>query len=200
MSNAHYANSSGSDGHCAVGASRQVLEFVPLSEAARSLVAANINGADLMNRLLEADLEVDAITLTPFLLPIRQAVWWGCLNAWHACGSDPAALEDDALGAAVRWVRTPTQVEGQMAEKAALADECNSPGSCCAMAAGWAGFQNPSGTWVHRDVPVAARLIAGAVLLCLGKPNGKGLKRRQTLGWAIDVAQGSNRWQKDGSR
>jgi hypothetical protein len=80
----------------------------------------------------------DAITFCAYLLPRREAVWWGfqCLN--HR----PELLTEQdrvMLAAAEAWVRRPDEEERNAALEIGLASPTKTPGAWIALAAGWSG-------------------------------------------------------------
>lgn len=190
MATIETAIATAADGPGAVSSPGQVLECVPLSSAGKALVTGDADGAALVRRLVDASLEIDALRLFAYLIPIRKAVWWGCLCSWHGNGGKPEILEDESLRAAVAWVRTPGESEWIIAEQSAKGDGCRSPGGCCAQAVGWAGFLSPSGSWTHRDLRVAARLVASSALMVVSRSNP-----RQLLTLGVEVVRGVNRWE-----
>lgn len=86
----------------------ELLRTLPLSKQARQLIELTATPAELVEKLLERRQLVDAIYLLAWLLPPRQAVWWGCLSVWYANqGAATSPAESLALRQAVYWVFAP---------------------------------------------------------------------------------------------
>jgi len=77
----------------------------------------------------------DAVTYSAYLLPKREAVWWGCqcLRAFSP------AYADEALMAAEAWVRTPDETTRRAALALGASGNRRFPTPWLAMAAGHSG-------------------------------------------------------------
>jgi hypothetical protein len=156
--------------------------------------------SDYFQRLVEHGLYPDAIRFAAHLLPKREAVWWACLCVWHvARGHPPDDQAAGALHAAVRWVREPSEANRRAAAAPAASAGLNTAAGCAAMAAFWSG-----GSMSAPDLPLVppppyltAKTVAAAVQLApaQGDPRQLAEHYRQFLLWAIDVDNGTNRWE-----
>lgn len=151
---------------------------------AGAMLAEAANAKAGVQRLLEAGLDSDAAVALARLLPIRRAIWWAVLSAWHGIEGQPDADQDEALAASVRWVLEPSEANRAAARQAgnhALTD--NAPG-CCATAAALAGrLDDDHARLVPDQVEVAASLVARAVAQAASRCQERGLiqARRQLV-------------------
>jgi hypothetical protein len=109
----------------------------------------------LLDRLVERHLLVEAARLLAYALPPRESVWWGCMCVGHAAPDSLAATERDALGAAEAWVRQPDEQARRDAAWAASAAGHDLPGAWPALAAYWARQTRPDDLRAGRGVETA---------------------------------------------
>ena len=156
--------------------------------------------AELFSRRIYAD----AIRLLAISLPKPAAVWWGVLCAWDLYRQPTPellpepALADEALAAALDWVRYPREVTRRAAERAGREAKASSAAGALALAAAWShGSLAPVGLPV---VPPAwyltGKLTAGALLLTAAckRPYDLHLHYRRYLEIGIDIAGGRLHW------
>lgn len=93
---------------------------------------------EYLSELLVSATPENAITFCAYLLPRREAVWWG-----HQCLSQiPETLlpvDDEHMQLAENWVRQPEEHERVLALNAAMETDPKTPGVWIALAAGWSG-------------------------------------------------------------
>lgn len=154
--------------------------------------------ASLPKTLVDQQCAADALRLMPQLLPLRPAVWWGCLCAWHAAGSRaPQGVEELALGAAVHWVYHPTMDKAKAMGRAWRAAGLRTPGGCCARAAELAGWLEPEDNIFRvNNATAAAKILYGAVQFSLmqAKQRGIGCSEEQLVQFGMDVAENKTPW------
>ena len=94
--------------------------------------------ADYLARLIDDGRSGDAIAFAAHLLPRREAVWWAIRCVRMEAGA-LTAVEEDALAAAERWVREPT--ESHRKHALALGDrlDADRAAGMVAKSAGWSG-------------------------------------------------------------
>src|SRR5262249_22286803 len=102
-----------------------------------------------------------AAEVCAYLLPRREAVWWGCTSARTLLGE---ALRDDtaALSAAETWVREPTEANRQAALDIGGKAASTEPLTWLALAAGWT-----SGTFPSTPFPMPPYMTSRAVRISL---------------------------------
>lgn len=137
-----------------------------LPRKARALLRPGIAPPEFMNALLAHQEFAAGIDFLAYALPVREAVWWGCLCMQHACGDKLTPVDKSAAIAAVRWVDQPTEETRAAAIAPAQA----------------AGPASPAGT-LARAVSQAAgdprSSIANAVHLASVKAGGAAMCGRQ---------------------
>src|SRR5947209_5861865 len=142
----------------------ELVRAVPLGDAAKALAREARSAAEFLQLLAEQRLDVDAIRVLAYALPVRQSLWWALLCTWHGLNGSPAPEQDLALQVAVRWVREPTPERRRTAEAVAQSRVLQDAADCCARAAGLAGqVGSPGDPLTPRDTPGAARLVLAAV-------------------------------------
>ena len=78
-----------------------------------------------------------AISFCAYLLPRREAVWWGCQSLRHMV--DLAPHEEDILALAEAWVREPEEDSRRAALDYGSQADTQLPATWMALAAGWSG-------------------------------------------------------------
>lgn len=101
-----------------------------------------------------------ALSFCAYLLPRREAVWWGC-RALRALGHPgPEGEPAGPLSAAERWVERPDDASRRAALALGIDSDLEQPTPWMALAAGWAGGSMALGAYA---VPVQSHLTARAV-------------------------------------
>ena len=80
-----------------------------LKKEARSLLCEGMGPREFMDALLANKQYITGIDFVAHALPLREAVWWGCLCVQHACGSSLSPSERKTCAAAAQWVLEPTK-------------------------------------------------------------------------------------------
>lgn len=168
-----------------------------LSESARLIARAGMAPQALLQKLLESDLEADAVRLIAATLSKRQAVWWACLCIRHFA---PPTTDADrtALGAAVRWVIDPSEPHRRAAESAGQQATLDSLAGIAAMSAFWSeGSMSPAGAAeVKPPANLSSKTVVSAVLLAATRGPAAELshRQRQAILAGIEVSDGSVTW------
>lgn len=119
-----------------------------------------------VRRLLESGRRIDAVTFLAYVLPRREAVWWGrkCLSAILG----PAA-DDDAARAAEAWVRAPEEENRRAALALGTADDALRPTTWLALAAGRSGgsITAPEQTPISPAPEACAQSVNAAIVLAI---------------------------------
>ena len=136
--------------------------FEALPEIRRdvSCEPADTPSLEYMAQLTSSQTPENAITFCAYLLPRREAVWWGhqCLSLLPQIQSP---TDPDYLQLAENWVRNPEEPERNLALNAASQADPKTPAVWVALAAGWSG-----GSMVGEDmnpVPPPPFLTAKAI-------------------------------------
>jgi hypothetical protein len=102
-----------------------------------------------------------AIEVCAYLLPRREAVWWGCASVRTLLG-DKLPVNSAALAAAETWVQDPTEENRQSALDIGSREPSTEPLTWLALAAGWS-----SGTFAPTPFPIPAFMTSRGVRVCL---------------------------------
>jgi hypothetical protein len=145
-----------------------------LPEPAAALLAQARDGASAVQALREHGFDWEAVRALANLLPVRRAVWWAVLSAWHGCAGRPAASQDRALAASVAWLREATEANRSAAAAAAGDALLDNAAGSCACAAGLAGVQAGT-TFEAEDILSAAAMAAQAVSFAVRQRHQAGL-------------------------
>lgn len=173
------------------------LTDVPLTGDARALLSSAPTPADFLQLLIQKEHFADALCVFPFVVGIRQAVWWACLCCWHGVNRSPAPGEDAAFAALVRWLQAPTPQNHQAAVAIASNDAIATPVEHCTRAVAWAGFmKSAEGPWETVEPRAVAKTVAGCVFLSLAQAgqNGVPADEKQLLKLGLAVADGALAW------
>jgi hypothetical protein len=114
---------------------RQVFEAFPNAAKVIQMRPGDEPPIDFLRTLLSRAHRFDAVTFAAFLLPRREAVWWGC-QCVRAMSDGKA---DETLTAAEAWVRDPEQSPQRAAQALWEAGDKRAPTTWLAMAAGQSG-------------------------------------------------------------
>jgi Family of unknown function (DUF6931) len=185
------------DGPPAIGAVAELERHLPLDEKSQSLLPGSQTTGEYLQRLLDQGREVDAVRVLAYTLPVRRAVWWGLLCAWHAGNGRLEPARDRALAAAAQWVVEPSDARRKTADAAAKPVGLGDPAGCCAKAAAWAGAIPGPGKDFVPDTPLlTARVINGAVFLALAQRSetDPACTYRQLLDLGLRIGAGKLPW------
>ncbi len=148
----------------------QVFETLPRAAASLAATPGEAPPLDFLRALIARPNRFDAITFAAFLLPRREAVWWGCqcLRALAGRGPDEAALV-----AAEAWVRKPDDDSRRAALAFSEGRDRRTPGDWIALAAGHSGGNiAPDGAPPQQPPAYMTALAvkAGVILALASKP------------------------------
>lgn len=123
--------------------------------------------AAFLERLLDAQYDLDIILFVPYLMERRDAVWWGCLCValvWHEQPTDDV---EQAVQAALGWIADQDEESRVNAGQVGKRVGWENAAGALAMSAHWSG-----GSLAPADQPMqpppwdmTARAVAGAVCL-----------------------------------
>lgn len=166
---------------------------VSLGAEAKALLTETLSSAEFAERLGQAQLYPDALRMLAHSLPVREAIWWGCLCLWHS-RQPPAGVEQEAFRAAVRWVQAPGEAPRRAAGKAGEAAGMNTAAGCLAKSAFYnSGSITPPGLPEVKPPPgLATKTVAVAVVLAANQ--GGPACPRDFLQLGLEVVQEKHRW------
>jgi hypothetical protein len=125
---------------------------------------------DFLKALIAAGALEKAVAFCAYLLPRREAVWWGCL-AMRTLMPHRAPKDDALLQTAETWVREPDEAQRQAALAAGSDGDRRSPATWVALAAGWSGGSIVPGESASVPAPhhLTARAVRAAILMAASR-------------------------------
>lgn len=172
----------------------EVCAYAMPSAEALALLDKQQTPREYLDLLLTKERFGDAIRFLAFALPWREVVWWGCLCVRHSAPALPSPQEE-ALGAAVRWVIDPSESHRLDAER--LADTSTASGYLARAVAWTAGSMLPPGMPIVPPGPdLPHRGVEAAVTFAVtsAPPNQMKESYRHALALGIQVARGRYLW------
>ena len=132
---------------------------------------------EFLDALLAREKYGDAIKFLAAALPMRQAVWWGCLCLQLARGSEMSAAEKAAVRAAARWALEPSEINRLEAVRWIVK---KNPAGYLAQAVSWTGgsLSKPGLPVVPPGPQLPARALSGALLLAAVRCPPEKIKER----------------------
>jgi hypothetical protein len=158
---------------------------------------------DFLHLLIEKQRFTDAMGVFPYVVPVRQAIWWACLCSWHGTNRQPVPGEDEAFAAVLRWLQVPSEPHYETAVAIASKDVLSTPAEYCTRAVSWAGFMtSPEGPWQAIEPLAAASTTAGCAFLALSQAGKNGVRtnEKQLLKLGLRVADGALAWDEDSTK
>jgi Family of unknown function (DUF6931) len=125
---------------------RDLIEAYPSARDELMIEPADVPSLEFLKQLSEQPPIDKAIGFCAYLLPRREAVWWGCQCVRSLAA--PIANEEAALQAAENWVREPEDERRLAALAIGRQSNYRLPATWMALAAGWAGGAMPPGSLV----------------------------------------------------
>ena len=140
--------------------------YLELPDEIQTQAEATPDPNQLIAELAEQEHFMDAMRLRAYLLPKRDAVWWGCLCVRDDLDDplDPPQVE--GLEAAVSWVAEQDEEHRRFAESKAEAAKMSGPGGMLALSAFWSdgSIGASDGPAVPPDRRLTCQGVAGALI------------------------------------
>jgi hypothetical protein len=176
------------------GKTADIAAVAKMPRPALALLAGTQTPRQYLDALLKAGMFADAIRFLAFALPVREAVWWGCLclRLTHA---DP----EQSVNLAARWVIEPTEAHRQEAEK--VANQTTAAGWLARAVAWTGGSLLPPSQPVLKprpELPHQAVLASLSLALHAVAPDKVEQTHRHALVMGIHVARGNHLWPAPG--
>lgn len=167
-------------------AARQIFDTFRSASRVISLAPADEEPLVFARKLAQSKRPIEAIAFCAYLLPRREAVWWGCQCVRAIEGQ--SLNNDAALGAAEAWVREPDEATQRAALLASAPTRRLAATTLLARAAGWSG-----GNISRKDgrvVPAQPSMTAKAVYAAIGVAIAKAGALRQAALTAACIEAG----------
>jgi hypothetical protein len=144
---------------------RDVFEAFPIAEHELQVEPNDEPSLQFLEALVSRGELDKAVGFCAFLLPRREAVWWGCRTV-RTLVPDLAAEEIAAIRVAEDWVHEPEEDRRAAALEAGRSGSSKLPSTYLALAAGWSGrSMNVGGETVPVPPHQTARVVRAAVLI-----------------------------------
>ena len=149
---------------------RQVFEAFPPAKRDIETAPTEEDPTVFLKALLASATPEDAISFCAYVLPRRQAVWWGCQCVRKI--ESPLPTEDEQLIArAEAWVENPDEEVRRAVQNEAARAERQSTALWLALAAAWSGgsLAGPEDPPLPPAPYLTARAVRAAVLTSLAR-------------------------------
>ncbi|MHB1561136.1 MAG: DUF6931 family protein [Isosphaeraceae bacterium] len=167
-------------------------------DEARALLAEGMTVRAYLDAMAAQGLHLDALRVLAQALPKREAVWWACLVAAEALGSEPTPEAAAALEVARAWVIDPTDENRRAAFPASQKAGLGTPVGCAAAAAYFSGgsLAPPEYPEVAPPAEITGKMVANAIMLAavIREPEKADAKQAAFLCKGLEVAEGRHPW------
>ncbi len=158
-----------------------------------------LSPSELICKWFKAGQFNEVVTFICHALPAREAVWWGILCLQLVTDEADNALpieQQQALDAAEKWVREPTEANRRSAEARAKRAELDNAAGWLAQSAFWSGGSITPIEAPASPVPpyLYSHAVAGAICLAAVLPDGGKVKDnyKRMIAIGLDIADGGN--------
>lgn len=176
---------------------RDLYEAFPIARDDVGTAPSDQPSLDFLRSLVAKQAWGPAVSFCAYLLPRREAVWWGC-QSLRQIQPQRAAADNKAIGIAEDWVREPEEDRRLAALQFGQQSDYRAPATWMALAAGWSGGSIAPG-FTNAPAPpyqTARAIRAGLMIAMAGVPNtemGKVLKPCLEEGIALAATPSNKR-------
>jgi hypothetical protein len=117
---------------------RDVFDAFPTAHSDVDAEPSDVASLTYLRALADSGALNKAIAFCAYLLPRREAIWWGCRCLRNLAPSIPSP-EEELLKAAEDWVEVPEEDRRIAALTLGMRSSHNWPSTWLALAAGWSG-------------------------------------------------------------
>lgn len=153
---------------------RSLYDAFPAAADDIGLAASDGDCLALVQSLAMQKAWIQAVSLCAYLLPRREAVWWGC-QSLRALQPEIPGPERQLLAAAEAWVRRPEEAERRAALAAGSDADGALPATWIALAAGWSGgsMVPPDLGFVRPPPEQTGRAVRAGLLMAMTRTSEK---------------------------
>jgi hypothetical protein len=153
---------------------RDLLEAFPIAEPLIEVAPSDEPSLRFLEDLVRREDWDRAVGFCAFLLPRRDAVWWGCRTV-RALLPTRSREEEAAIRAAEKWVQRPEDDLRLAALELGTCGNSELPSTYLALAAGWSGGRIDVGGETPVPIPPeqTARLVRAALLVAATRVDQK---------------------------
>jgi len=154
---------------------RDLYESFPLAQSDVGVEVNDDPALEFLRKLVKQQNWRAAVSYCAYLLPRREAVWWGC-QSLRRLERHLAPKESSALDLAEAWVRDPEDDQRRAALDCGGQADYRAPATWMALAAGWSGgsiVPPHLGTAPAAPDQTARAIRAGLMIAMSCVPNGE---------------------------
>jgi hypothetical protein len=151
---------------------RDLYEAFPIAQGDVGAAPSDEPSLDFLRWLVAKESWGPAVSFCAYLLPRREAVWWGC-QSLRQLQPRRAPKDTQALDIAEDWVREPEEDRRIAALTLGQHGDHRAPATWMALAAGWSGGSVAPG-FANAPAPphqTARAIRAGLMIAMAGVPN-----------------------------
>jgi hypothetical protein len=180
----------------------EVCAHFDLAKESRALLRDDMRPREFVEALLKNKQYLVGIDFLAYALPVREAIWWGCLCLQHVGGNGPSGAERAANTATVYWVFRPTENNRVAAKSPARTAGPGTPAGALALAVTQtretAAKCGQPFKWLDPDAP--AKTVANAIKLASERARvGIADTQRSFVELGVGVAEARYEWPEIGS-
>ena len=148
---------------------QEICRGLPISDKAKAKMAGGPPPLVYLEMLLDGKLFRDAFLFVAGWLPLKEAVWWGCVCAWHVERPAPSPAVAATYQAVIRWLNEPTEERRREVEAAMKAAPPRALGTTVAQAVFYSGgsISQPDLPEVLPPPALSRQLLADTVFLAV---------------------------------
>jgi hypothetical protein len=165
-----------------------------LEKAALALLRPEMSPREFVDALVDKKKHLAAIDFIAHALPVREAIWWGCLCLQRTCGDKLEPWERRAFRITVQWVLQPDEANREAAKQPAEVLGPSSAAGNLAAAANQTGgsIGPPQGPPIPPSPFAPARGVAIAVKVASTKCPAPEIQptQRSMIDLGIGIAEG----------
>jgi hypothetical protein len=171
---------------------RDLYEAFPIARGDVGATSSDEPSLDFLGALVAKEAWGPAVSFCAYLLPRREAVWWGC-QSLRRIQPQRSPGDTQAIDVAENWVREPDDERRLAALNLGQQGDYGAPATWMALAAGWSGGSVAPG-FPNAPAPpyqTARSIRAGLMIAMAGVPNSdmsKVLKPCMEEGMSLAVA------------
>ena len=149
---------------------RDVFNAFPTAQQDVNAEPSDVASLEYLQQLADGGELNKAVSFCAYLLPRREAVWWGCQCVKTILPKLPAE-EVALLEVAQDWVKLPEEDQRIAALEQGMRSNPNWPSTWLALAAGWSGGNILLGIQATAPAPPeqTARALRGAILCAVSR-------------------------------
>jgi hypothetical protein len=171
---------------------RDLYEAFPIAQDDVGAEPSDDSALDFLRKLVAEENWGAAVSYCAYLLPRREAVWWGC-QSLRRIQPDRGPNGNAALDAAEAWVREPEEDRRLAALNIGNAGDHRAPATWMALATGWSGgSMMPEFGYAPAAPYQTARAIRAGLMIAMAQVAGGEMSKvmKPCLESGVELATG----------